>query len=93
MHRNIVLVMIQMHKQSCLEEVLIDLQHLIYKSVARIFIKWNHEEVYLEVGHISSDMFHVCIFTFPLLPLLSPPDLQKISFPERSCALDQGFCL
>lgn len=55
MHKNIILVMIQMHKQSCLEKALIDLLQLIHKSVATIFIKWNNEKFYLAVGHISSD--------------------------------------
>lgn len=55
MHRNIILVMIQMRKQSCLEKALIDLLQLIHKSVARIFIKWNHEKFGLAVGRISSD--------------------------------------
>lgn len=44
-----------MHKQSCLEKALIDLLQLIHKSVATIFIKWNHEKFYLAGGHISSD--------------------------------------
>lgn len=57
MHRNIILVMIQMHKQSCLERALIDLLQLIHKSVARIFIKWYHEKFYLAVDHIFSDVF------------------------------------
>lgn len=55
MHKNIILVMIQMHKQSCLKKALIDFLQLIHKSVARIFIKWNNEKFYLPVGHIFSD--------------------------------------